>query len=122
MSLDLLFLQDEDVHMSLMELWGTNTGKATLICEALAVLAMTPFVIIELSTMAAYDLWGWINLWNALDIATYALQVGGCICCQRNVHALVCRWVGHAPLATARNTGSNAASCLQCLGRCSSGC
>lgn len=40
-------VQDEDTHLSLRELLATSRGRITVACDAVALLAMTPFVIIE---------------------------------------------------------------------------
>lgn len=70
-------LQDEDTSMSLQELLQTPTGIITVVAEILALVAMTPFVVIELGSLQAYA-GGWLSLWNALDVLTYSLQVSHC--------------------------------------------
>lgn len=39
--------QDEDSHMSLREILATPRGRATVACDILSLVAMTPFVVIE---------------------------------------------------------------------------
>ncbi|KAF8067423.1 hypothetical protein HT031_002471 [Scenedesmus sp. PABB004] len=70
----MLIFQDEDISLSLPELLATPSGIATVACEAVSLAAMVPFVVIELGSLSAY-LGGWMTLWNALDVITYALQV-----------------------------------------------
>ncbi|KAI3431652.1 hypothetical protein D9Q98_004699 [Chlorella vulgaris] len=70
-----IFFQDEDTHLSLRELLATSRGRITVACDAVALLAMTPFVIIEVSTMVAYGLLGWATVWNVLDACTYIVQI-----------------------------------------------
>lgn len=69
-----IFLQDEDITMSLPELLQTWRGIATLVAEVLSLACMTPFVVIELGSLQAYA-GGWLSLWNLLDVLTYSLQV-----------------------------------------------
>jgi hypothetical protein len=71
--------------------------------EVLALLAMSPFLLIEACTIQAYG-WGWLNAWNMLDALTYVFQVGGAAACARprltgrNGTALTgaCTWRGWA--------------------------
>lgn len=41
----------------------------------LSLVAMTPFLGIEAATLTSYGFWGWLNAWNILDVATYAIQI-----------------------------------------------
>lgn len=66
--------QDEDISLSLPQLLTYPTGIVTVVFEILALVAMAPFVIIELGSMQAYA-GGWLSLWNGLDVLTYSLQV-----------------------------------------------
>lgn len=61
--------------MTLPQLLGTGRGIATLVAEAAALAAMSPFLLIELGSLQAYA-GGWLSLWNLLDVVTYSLQVG----------------------------------------------
>lgn len=38
---------------------------------------MAPFLLLELGTIPAYGVAGWMDVWNGLDLLTYLLQVGG---------------------------------------------
>jgi hypothetical protein len=67
--------------MSLPQLLGTGRGIATLVAEAAALAAMSPFLLIELGSLHAYA-GGWLSLWNLLDVVTYSLQVGLCEHCR----------------------------------------
>ena len=60
--------------LSLVELLATPRGVATVVAEAVAVLCMLPFIVMERGTLEAYSLKGWLDIWNALDLATYVLQ------------------------------------------------
>eukprot|EP00878_Enallax_costatus_P003598 GHUV01003812.1.p1 GENE.GHUV01003812.1~~GHUV01003812.1.p1 ORF type:complete len:573 (+),score=199.32 GHUV01003812.1:368-2086(+) len=73
-SVFMLVFQDEDISLSLPQLLTYPSGIVTVVCEILALVAMAPFVIIELGSMQAYA-GGWLSLWNALDVFTYSLQV-----------------------------------------------
>lgn len=73
-SIFMLLFQDEDISLSLQELMTVPTGAVTVVCEILALVAMTPFVIIELRSIQAYA-GGWLSLFNALDVITYSLQI-----------------------------------------------
>lgn len=55
--------QDEDTKLSLHEILATTRGRATVACNILALLAMVPFCVIEVSTVVAYG-WGWATVWN----------------------------------------------------------
>eukprot|EP00775_Hariotina_reticulata_P013536 gene13536-13662_t len=72
-SVFMLLFQDEDLHLTLQELLHTPSGIVTVVAELLALLAMLPFVVIELGSLKAY-LGGWLSLWNMLDVVTYTLQ------------------------------------------------
>lgn len=87
--------QDEDTSLSLSGLWHTWNGKVTITCELLALLAMSPFILMEAATFSAYDLKGWANVWNLLDILTYVLQVRLSLVCVYDVYG-VCVWRGPA--------------------------
>eukprot|EP00879_Flechtneria_rotunda_P016529 GHRR01017298.1.p1 GENE.GHRR01017298.1~~GHRR01017298.1.p1 ORF type:complete len:419 (+),score=119.78 GHRR01017298.1:343-1599(+) len=73
-SIFMLLFQDEDLSMSLRQLVSTPTGIVTVVCECLALVAMTPFFIIELGSVKAYAR-GWLSVWNALDVVTYSFQI-----------------------------------------------
>jgi hypothetical protein len=80
-----VMFQDEDTSLSLMELLGVRSGCLAVIANAVALLGMTPFIIIEFSTAKAYTIQNWTTVWNVLDTVTYALQIYIIIC-----HT--CRW------------------------------
>ena len=69
------YFQDEDPTFSLRELLQTSRGKITVACDIISLLAMIPFVAIEVSTVIAYGIHGWATYWNILDMATYFLQI-----------------------------------------------
>jgi len=70
-----ILFQDEDLTLSLTELFATPRGALTVGLEVLALLAMMPFIVLEQGTLAAYGVAGWLSVWNGLDIATYAIQI-----------------------------------------------
>ena len=49
-----MLFQDEDTTMTLRELAATPLGALTLAAEAVAMLAMLPFLVLEAGTLAAY--------------------------------------------------------------------
>jgi Ion transport protein len=69
------YFQDEDATLSLRELLETPRGKLTVACDFLSLVGMTPFVLIEISTIYAYGITGWATAWNILDVLTYFLQI-----------------------------------------------
>ncbi|KAF6258227.1 hypothetical protein COO60DRAFT_1693077 [Scenedesmus sp. NREL 46B-D3] len=71
----LTWLVSFSVFLLVFQLLTTATGIVTVVCECLALVAMLPFVVIEFGSMQAYAR-GWLSLWNALDVITYALQIG----------------------------------------------
>jgi len=83
--------QDEDPHLPLRELLYTPSGIVTVVAELLALLAMLPFVVIELGSLKAY-LGGWLSLWNMLDVITYTLQASSTpsrLCSSKEHHMLI---------------------------------
>ena len=36
---------------------------------------MAPFLLLEIGTIPAYGIAGWLDIWNGLDVLTYFLQV-----------------------------------------------
>ena len=60
--------------MSLPELARTPWGAASLVCEALALAGMAPFMYIEATTLREYGLHGWLSAWNVMDVIAYAVQ------------------------------------------------
>ena len=67
-------LQDEDLSLSLSELLQSSRGRFTVGSEIVALVAMTPFLLLEAGTIVAYG-WAWVrDPSNSLDLATYALQ------------------------------------------------
>jgi hypothetical protein len=68
--------QDEDPALSLKQLLGSFRGAATVAMNAMALVAMMPFLVMEAATALAYGK-GWLSAWNFVDLATYILQVGG---------------------------------------------
>ncbi|KAH7624970.1 hypothetical protein Ndes2526B_g00345 [Nannochloris sp. 'desiccata'] len=69
------YFQDEESSLSLRELLQTPRGRLTVACDFLSLIGMTPFVLIEISTIAAYGIKGWATAWNILDTLTYFLQI-----------------------------------------------
>jgi hypothetical protein len=68
-------LQDEDLSLPLPDLLLSARGRLTVAAETVSVLAMTPFLLLELGSMYVYG-FGWLNdPTNALDTCTYILQV-----------------------------------------------
>lgn len=67
--------QDEDASLSLSQLLQTTRGRITVACDVISLVAMAPFVAIEVSTVAAYGVRGWATYWNILDMITYFLQI-----------------------------------------------
>lgn len=61
--------QDEDLSLTLRQLLATPRGKLEVAAELLALLAMAPFLLLEVGTLSAYGL-GWLDAWNALDFLT----------------------------------------------------
>lgn len=70
-----VLFQDEGNEKTLRELLRTSRGKATVTLDLLSLLFMMPFVAIEVASYAAYGFAGWFSAWNALDMATYVLQI-----------------------------------------------
>ena len=68
--------QDENLSLSLKELLQTPRGRLELAAHALAIVGMTPFLLLEMGTIPAYGIFGWLDAWNVLDICTYTIQVG----------------------------------------------
>jgi hypothetical protein len=53
---------------------ATGQGAAAVGSGLLAALAMLPFMYAEVITVATYGA-GWLDFWNLLDIASYAMQL-----------------------------------------------
>ena len=51
-----------------------SAGALALLLSALTLLAMAPFVYMELCTIYAYGL-GWLQPWNVADFVSYIIQV-----------------------------------------------
>lgn len=66
--------QDEDTTSSLKDILHTGNGKVALLGNVLALVGMTPFILIEWSTVVAYGVVAWATVWNLLDSVTYTLQ------------------------------------------------
>ena len=62
--------QDEDAHMSLREILATPRGRVTVACDALALIGMAPFVVIEVGGC------GWFKGAAAWASAVLLLQTG----------------------------------------------
>ena len=68
-------MQDEDLSMPLSKLIGTSRGQATVAAEIISLLAMVPFLMLEVGTIGAYGR-GWLrDPANILDFFTYGLQI-----------------------------------------------
>lgn len=77
--------QDENLSLTLGQLMATRRGAATVAAELVALLAMTPFLVLEYGTLCAYGVSGWFSVWNGLDLITYTIQI--------SVSAMhLCRW------------------------------
>ncbi|PSC73225.1 transient receptor potential cation channel subfamily V member 3 isoform X1 [Micractinium conductrix] len=78
---------DEPEKLSLGQLLATGRGRATVAAELIALLAMSPFLVLEWGTITAYGA-GWWSAWNVLDALTYVLQVYITVLhLTRNVHS-----------------------------------
>ncbi|GAB4819760.1 hypothetical protein N2152v2_006806 [Parachlorella kessleri] len=75
-------IEDENLSLSLKELLRTPRGKLELAAHALALVGMTPFLLLEMGTIPAYGIFGWLDAWNVLDICTYTIQFIGSSICQ----------------------------------------
>eukprot|EP00879_Flechtneria_rotunda_P030709 GHRR01033380.1.p1 GENE.GHRR01033380.1~~GHRR01033380.1.p1 ORF type:complete len:313 (+),score=66.53 GHRR01033380.1:359-1297(+) len=69
-----LLFQQEDWTMTFWELMADTNGFLATVFSLLTLVPMAPFVYMELCTVAAYG-WGWVRLWNLMDMASYALQI-----------------------------------------------
>jgi len=68
-------LHNEDLSLPLSDLLLTARGRLTVVAEFISLLAMAPFLMLELGSVDAYG-WGWLSdPTNALDICTYLLQI-----------------------------------------------
>ena len=65
--------------MSLRELLGTHWGQLAVASDLVGLTAMTPFLLIELRTIAAYG-WSWLTSWNVLSSLSIGLQVCKPLC------------------------------------------
>lgn len=57
------------------DLMESACGSAAALFNLIAMLAMLPFVAIEINTMWEYRL-GWFSSWNMIDAASYIIQAG----------------------------------------------
>ncbi|KAL0035205.1 hypothetical protein WJX79_005983 [Trebouxia sp. C0005] len=71
----LLLFQEEDLSKSLLELLESPYGFAILASEAVALLAMVPFVYLEVCTVIDFGPSRWLSTWNLINLITYILQV-----------------------------------------------
>lgn len=78
--------QDEDASLNFVDVWHTRNGKTAVLGNILALVGMSPFVLIEHSTVVAYGWWAWATVWNVLDSATYLLQAYIIICHTYRIH------------------------------------
>jgi len=69
------YLQEEDLSKNLLELLESPYGFAILASEAVALLAMTPFVYLEICTVIEFGPSRWLSTWNLINMITYILQV-----------------------------------------------
>lgn len=94
-----LMLQGEDPHDSLHQLLRTPWGAVAVAADALCLLGMLPFLLLEASSMWAYGR-GWLAAWSVLNATSVALQVGvagkACMSCMRGPGEA--RVVCHTPL------------------------
>lgn len=68
-------LQEEDLSKNLVELLESPYGFAILASEAIALLAMAPFVYLEVCTVIEFGPSRWLSTWNLINMITYILQV-----------------------------------------------
>jgi hypothetical protein len=68
-------MQEEDLSKSLLELLESPYGFAILASEAVALLAMAPFVYLEVCTVIEFGPSRWLSTWNLINMITYILQV-----------------------------------------------
>lgn len=68
-------MQEEDLSKSLLELLESPYGFAILASEAVALLAMVPFVYLEVCTVIDFGPSRWLSTWNLINLITYILQV-----------------------------------------------
>lgn len=78
-------LQDEDLSLPLSELVRHSRGAGIIASEVVALLAMAPFVYIEVCTVIEFGSKRWLNVWNLIDLITYIVQVriaspSDCLC------------------------------------------
>lgn len=76
--------QDEDATASLADVAATVRGQATIALEIIALVAMLPFVYIEVATIVEYGK-SWIITQNIIDALTYINQVHAAIALCRTV-------------------------------------
>lgn len=67
--------QVEDDRLSLAELLATRRGQLAVGADLAALAAMLPFLYSEACTALAYGPGSFLDLWKAVDLATYGLQV-----------------------------------------------
>lgn len=67
--------EDEDLSLSFRQMIGTVRGRVAVAAELLALLFMAPFLVLEAGTVSTYG-WHFLDAWNRLDWATYALEIG----------------------------------------------
>ncbi|KAA6418224.1 MAG: WD-40 repeat [Trebouxia sp. A1-2] len=72
---DSLLQWEEDLSKSLLELLESPYGFAILASEAVALLAMVPFVYLEVCTVIDFGPSRWLSTWNLINLITYILQV-----------------------------------------------
>ena len=68
-------VQDEDLSLSLSQLVQHHRGAGIIASEVVSLLAMAPFVYIEVCTVIEFGPKRWLNVWNLIDLITYILQV-----------------------------------------------
>ena len=60
---------------SLLQLVHSPYGFTIVASEAVALLAMSPFVYLEVCTILAFGPARWLGTWNLINVTTYMLQV-----------------------------------------------
>lgn len=71
----LLLFQEEDLSRDLIELLYSPYGFTIVASEVVALLAMAPFVYLEICSVIDFGPSRWLSIRNLIDVITYGLQV-----------------------------------------------
>ena len=63
----------------------SSRGFLIVASEVVALLAMTPFVYLEVCTVIEFGPSRWLGVWNTADVLTYTLQVSYLLPCAADV-------------------------------------